>query len=79
MLQGSWADYDITFSGGAYTFTRSNGDTVRTTAFEFARFGSSPNVAIASVLNDAPVAVADSGFTLLEDDTLHPAGHPSGQ
>jgi VCBS repeat-containing protein len=69
VLASNWADYDISFAGGAYTFTAANGDSVRATGIESIRFGDGPAVAIAAVLNDTPTAGTDSA-TIAEDGTL---------
>ena len=68
-LAGAWTEYDISFGSGAYTFLRANSDMVRATGFETVRFGSGPEVAIATVLNDAPIAGTDTA-TLAEDGTI---------
>ncbi|MES2665388.1 MAG: VCBS domain-containing protein, partial [Pseudomonadota bacterium] len=76
VLSGAWTDYTIAFNAGTYTFLNrttgqtESGDIDSLTGVEFIRFGAGSAVAIETVLNDAPVAVADTGLTVAEDGSI---------
>ncbi len=70
VLSGSWLDYTVvrtsTAGSGNYTITALNGDVDTVTGVELVQFGTGPSVAIADILNDAPVvanAIVDQAAT----------------
>ncbi len=76
VMSGAWTDYTIALNTGTYTLLNrttgqtESGDIDSLTGVEFIRFGAGSPVAIATVLNDAPVAVADTGLTVAEDGSV---------